>query len=174
MRITDAYLAEQQILHADPRGYGGRGAKWAEKVMMLATELGASSILDYGAGQGSLARALRKDMIRVEDFDPAIPAFAFLPKPAPLVVCTDVLEHVEPDCMDDVIAHLAELARPWLFAVVSLVETAKTLSDGRQAHISLHPRAWWEELLSRRFELFRLFDDVKPEKQFVALWRLRK
>ena len=56
--ISAAYRDEQIWLHAEPRGYGGRGSKWAEVVAWLRTLYGARTVLDYGCGQGSLAAAV--------------------------------------------------------------------------------------------------------------------
>lgn len=172
--ISPAYLEEQRRLHADPRGYGTKGRKWADQVADVARQFGAcASILDYGAGQGSLGAELRARGFVVADYDPAVESMAAPPAPADLVVCTDVLEHVEPDKVDAVVDHLGELARVAAFVVISLVPTAKTLSDGRQAHISLHPSGWWAARLSRRFRVVEVLK-VKPEKQWVVVLQKRE
>lgn len=166
--ISPAYLEEQRRLHAAPRGYGGKGSRWAEFVARLATTTDPSSILDYGAGQGSLETALWEAGWFIQSYDPAVEAFHHRPGPADLVICTDVLEHVEPDLVDDVIADLAGLTLQTLFVVISLVPTSKTLSDGRQAHISLHPKKWWKARLAVHF---RQTEEhmIQPEKQWVAV-----
>lgn len=143
MRITEPYREEQKRLHAQPRGYGGKGDKWASRVATIAKGCGAASILDYGCGQGSLKRALDPMGFHVREYDPAIPGKDLEPAFADMVVCTDVLEHVEEECVWDVLRHLATLTGKVLFVVISTVETEKTLSDGRQAHITLHQREWW-------------------------------
>lgn len=154
--ISDAYREEQRQLHAAPRGYGGRGDKWAPTVLQLATQYRIATILDYGCGQGSLARAVRPAGWPVAEYDPARPGLDALPAPADLVVCTDVLEHIEPDKIGAVLWHLTSLATRALFVVISLVETNKRLSDGRQAHILLRPPHWWRAgFEGRGFELAR-------------------
>jgi len=173
LKITPAYLEEQRALHAHPRGYGGRGSKWASEVAQLATGRRIVNILDYGAGQGTLSTALRESGFKARDYDPAVFSFKSDPEPADLVTCTDCLEHVERECLDEVIAHIAWLARPWLFVVISLVPTDKKLSDGRQAHISLHPREWWLWKLGALFDLVKEIEN-RPEKQFVGFFRRKK
>lgn len=170
--ISDAYLEEQRRLHADPRGYGTKGRKWAPHVGMVAAHYALQSVLDYGCGQGSLAANLRGAhgwyFDDVREYDPAVYGKASPPEPAELVVCTDVLEHVEEEKLDAVLAHLAALTHRALFLVVSLIPTAKTLSDGRQAHITLHPAAWWVgRLEAHGFEVAEVLS-VSPEKQWVA------
>lgn len=170
--ITDTYLGQQKAMHADPRGYGTRGDKWAAYVAGMANEVFATSILDYGCGQGSLGRAMRASGWPVTDYDPAIKGKDAPPEPADLVVCTDVLEHVEPDCIDAVLDDLKRVTRKRAFIVVSLVPAGKDLPDGRNAHILLQPREWWAEKLAHRFELVRVgpMRTPKGHKEFAALW----
>jgi hypothetical protein len=148
--ISAAYLETQRTLHAAPRGYGARGAKWAETVTRLAQQIGATSILDYGCGQGSLGRTLRAvkpATWRIDEYDPAIAGKNHPPSFADLVVCTDVLEHIEPDRLMAVLAHLRLLARKAVLLVINLREANKTLSDGRNAHLIIETPEWWEARL---------------------------
>jgi hypothetical protein len=145
-RISAGYVAEQKTLHARPQGYGGKGSAWAQPVAKLIRTFSASSVLDYGCGQGSLVRALRQmelKGVRLAEYDPAIPGKDWPPVFADLVVCTDVLEHVEPDKLPSVLAHLKSLARKAVFAVIALRESNKTLTDGRNAHLIVQTADWW-------------------------------
>lgn len=168
--ISPAYREEQRRLHAEPRGYGGRGRKWAPTVLELVAQCDGASVLDYGCGQGSLAEAIagHPGVFRIAEYDPAITGKDGRPAFADIVVCTDVMEHVEPRYIVTVIDHLATLTRKFLLLVVSLVPTAKTLSDGRQAHISLYDVAFWHEAFGRRFEIVRELD-IKREKQWAVI-----
>lgn len=143
--ITPAYRAEQAVLHADPRGYGGKGKKWADVVETIAREYGASSMLDYGCGQGSLAIVLRDRGWTVREYDPAIPGKDERPSFADLVVCTDVLEHVERERLPAVLGHVRSLCRQVALLVVALDPSNKTLRDGRNAHLILESPDWWAE-----------------------------
>lgn len=167
--ISLDYLSEQIRLHGEPRGYGGRGRKWADTVEGLARQFNARSILDYGCGQGSLGLELRRRGWLVAEYDPAIIGKADLPSPADLVVCTDVLEHVEPDRIWQVVQHVSSMTIAQAFVVISLVPTAKTLTDGRQAHILLRSVEWWRTML--RAHGFVIVEElpIKPEKQWVAV-----
>lgn len=148
MLISDSYRALNETLHGTHR-YGARGDKWAQKVRDLADTFEARSILDYGCGKGALKTALALDTdIDIREYDPAIPGKTALPAPADLVVCTDVLEHIEPDCIDAVVAHLKGLTRHVLFVVVSTRPAVKTLTDGRNAHLIVQPLETWQPLLT--------------------------
>lgn len=150
--ISQKYVVEQQILHASPKGYGGKGSKWASTVLDLMTEYDAWSVLDYGCGQGSLMRELSANGLgptRLREYDPAIPEKNALPSFTDLVVCTDVLEHCEPERLDAVLRHLVLLARKAVFLAVATRPSNKRLSDGRNAHLIVKPAEWWEEHVYR-------------------------
>jgi hypothetical protein len=179
--ISADYLEEQRRLHAAPRGYGGRGSKWSPVVLELVREFSVASLLDYGCGQGSLVRELvlsgqliASDVELVE-YDPAIPGKDAPPtKRFDLVVCTDVLEHIESAKINAVMRHLSTVTARALFVVVSLVPTAKTLSDGQQAHILLRSVDWWKYQFDEHdFKLSRTVtgrDPKKDHKQFAAVF----
>lgn len=145
--ISPAYVALQHELHDRPNGYGGKGDKWAAAVAGLARTYQAGSILDYGCGEGALVRALYRQGlpgVRFDEYDPAVPTKAQRPSFADLVVCTDVLEHIEPDRLDCVLAHLRVLARKAVFLVVATRPSNKTMADGRNAHLIVEDVDWWE------------------------------
>ena len=170
MLISDGYLDLQRQMHAAPKGYGQKGDKWAEVVAELAAPAGIATILDYGCGQGALGRALRDRGLTVGEYDPAIKAKADRPAPADLVVCTDVLEHIEPDCIEAVLDDLVRVTRRKCFLVIALTEAGKVLPDGRNAHILLRPVEWWMERLSARFDFDRPVP-CRSHKEFAAVWR---
>lgn len=173
--ISPRYRDAQKTLHAAPRGYGGRGDKWAGVVMQIALEHGATSILDYGCGQGTLAmrlKALAIRGIRIAEYDPAIPGKDGLPEFADLVNVTDVLEHIEPDRLDTVLAHIRMLARKVAWVVISTKDSNKVLDDGRNAHLIIQPSKWWRDRLKAAG--FGLHPPptvvrVQPEKEYCVI-----
>lgn len=143
--ISPAYLDEQVLLHRCGY-YGAYSDKWAPFVADLVRTIGARSVLDYGCGQGRLLvelAALLSSEVSVQGYDPAVTAFTAEPDPADLVVCTDVLEHVEPAHLKAVCGHLARLTRHALFTVIATRPATKWLSDGRNAHLIVKPASWW-------------------------------
>lgn len=153
--ISEAYRAQQQEMHARPRGYGGKGSRWAQTVSNAIEAHGLTSILDYGCGQNTLIGALRDKGwagIAMKGYDPAV--WGLMQAPTGIwdgVVCTDVLEHVEADKLEAVMDHLTLLTGRWLLLSIGLEECGKTLPDGRNAHITLMPRHVWMDMLTRLF-----------------------
>ena len=148
--ITPEYLADQVWLHGRGGDYGRSGDKWASTIESLVRNMRMDSVLDYGCGKGALGVALRAKGITCREYDPAIPGKDMLPEAADMVACTDVLEHVEPACIDAVLDHLCGLARKTMFLTVSTRLAGKTLPDGRNAHILLQHEGWWRFQLERR------------------------
>lgn len=149
MLITDSYRKLNSDLHAGGN-YGRHGDKWAERVDQLVQEYHAATVLDYGCGQGSLGRALGEI---VREYDPAIPEKSATPSPVDLVVCTDVLEHIEPACLGDVLDHLRDLSRKACFVVIATRPAQKFLADGRNAHLIVETDDYWRKQLGMRFRM---------------------
>lgn len=165
MLITPEYVKEQKKLHLSP-DYGNQaGQKHAYLVAGIALLEDCELILDYGCGKGTLKKELDRIVpcdygkipFECYEYDPAIPGKDFEPSPANLVVCLDVMEHIEPQCLDDVIKHIKKLTLKFLFVDVSTKFTHHYhLSDGRNAHLIVNDDAWWKELFTRHgFKVLR-------------------
>lgn len=154
MLISDAYKQQNSALHASRADYGTGGRAVAHHVETIARMHRCVDVLDYGCGKGTLAVGLRYlgSTLPVAEYDPALGGKDTAPKPADLVVCSDVLEHVEPECLDAVWHHLHSLTRKALFFTVHTGPAQKTLPDGRNAHLTQQPPEWW---LTSAFRLFR-------------------
>ena len=169
--ISPGYRDQLAQLHAQRPDFGARGHRWAGEAYKWSRSFGASTFLDYGAGKGSLLRACEQwlpEPYTWQDYDPAIAEYSFPPRPADLVMCLDVLEHVEPDHIDAVLDELRGLA---LKACVMFVDTGpahKTLPDGRNAHIRQRPIRWWLDKMQDRFTLHTVLNE-RPEFLCIGL-----
>jgi hypothetical protein len=139
--ISEAYRKEQEILHS--RGnYGTASLQYGEIVSTLVETTGAKTLLDYGCGSmQNLRKVLDCDVLYL-GYDPAIPEYS-RKVPSNLVVCIDVLEHIEPELLDNVLDDLQSLTQGWAFMTVHTGPARKTLSDGRNAHLIQEPPCWW-------------------------------
>ena len=154
--ISPDYQKLNSELHDTDPAYGTSSARWVAYVQgLVATEV-FDTILDYGAGKRRLSGALIGLGIegwRIAEYDPAVQEISELPQAADLVVCTDVLEHVEPGKLRTVLLHLAKLTRRKLFVVISTRASRKTLADGSDPHRIVKPAEWWRAQLADFFQV---------------------
>jgi len=156
--ITDEYLEMQKHMH-EKGNYGISGHKHAHSIFCLAEQLRSRqdsvSILDYGCGRSTLRKSFDKlgDIPGVEwqEYDPAIKGKDVPPTSADIVVCTDVMEHVEYDCISNVLDDIQRLTKKVAFFWISTVPAVKKLPNGENAHISILPPDYWYGQINRRF-----------------------
>jgi hypothetical protein len=151
--ISDDYRALQAELHKNP-DYGSASVLFAPIVSKICEQYGVQEILDYGAGKGRLAQHLRtKRPIRMTMYDPVMPQWSARPEPAEMVACVDVLEHIEPEKLENVLDDLRRCVKRVGFFSVSTVAAEKILSDGRNAHLIIEPPSWWLPKIQSRWDL---------------------
>jgi hypothetical protein len=153
--ISREYREMQEKLHENPE-YGVASVYYAPVVADIARSTGATELLDYGAGKGRLGPTLREKFglhLEVHHYDPAIPAWSATPQPCRLVACIDVLEHIEPDLLDNVLEDLKRVVSDVGIFTVHTGAALKSLPDGRNAHLIQRPVSWWLPKFMERFEL---------------------
>lgn len=155
--ISDEYRRLQEDLHGDPL-YGVASVKYAPLVADYIRKSKIKEVLDYGAGKGRLGEELdwlvpwELDMRR---YDPGVPQWAAPAKPAEFVACIDVLEHVEPQLLPNVLDDLRRVTAGSGLFTVHTGPAGKVLADGRNAHLIQQPARWWLPQIMERFELVR-------------------
>lgn len=168
-----ALLAQQ---HKAKR-WGADGAKHLQAVRDTVIAIGADVVLDYGCGEGELARnwkeqaMLAETGVRILEYDPGMTGKDGLPKPVDLVVCTDVLEHVEPEKLPAVLDHIYRIAAKGAYLVIATRPANAILGDGRNAHLIVKPAAWWiDKIKAQGWSIEKV---QQREGRDVSLW-LRK
>lgn len=155
--ISDEYLAQQQILHKNPN-YGIASLSFAPIVADFIRQTGIRSVSDYGAGKKNLLVGLKNSGIEAIEYYPYDPAFEEYgePRSADLVCCIDVLEHIEPERLEEVLLDLSKITLNFGFFSIHMGPAAKILSDGRNAHLIQQSSAWWLPRLTKYFEILHL------------------
>ena len=153
MLFTPEYAAEQKRLH-DQGNYGTAALQWGAAVSALVNSTRAQTLLDYGCGsKRSLLKVVDFDHdVTYQGYDPGVPEFSKC-DPAEVVVCIDVLEHIEPELLDNVLDHLQSLTQRSALFTIHCGPAVKVLSDGRNAHLIQQPAEWWLPKLMSRWEL---------------------
>lgn len=138
--ISPGYEAQLRQMH-DAKMFAGGAHRHADEIKHLAAKVGAQTILDYGSGRASLKDHLPG--FALSEYDPAVEGKDADPEPADLVLCIDVLEHIEPEKLGAVLDHLRELTRLVCFAVIATRPAEKRLPDNRNAHLVIDSGSWW-------------------------------
>ena len=151
--ISDEYRKQNELLHKSRTKYGQRGHRHIPVITEIIEDHDCATVLDYGCGTGEL---VKKAPFEVNSYDPAISRYAQLPKPADLVVCTDVLEHIEPELLDNVLKHLKDLTlKVGYFVIATRPDTSKSLPDGSNPHKIIQKPHWWKSVLSNYFTVYQ-------------------
>jgi hypothetical protein len=169
--ISEAYRKLQEQLHENPN-YGVASLGYAQEVAREIVNAGVHEVLDYGAGKGRLGEALRQLVpypLVVHHYDPAVPKWSSAPKPCEFVACIDVLEHIEPALLDNVLDDLRRVTARLGRFTVHTGAARKVLADGRNAHLIQQPPAWWLPKFLDRFEL-EAYNRVSHQGTATGFW----
>jgi hypothetical protein len=166
--ISIGYRDELQGHHLRVRKWGTDGHKHAGAVREIIGRLQPKTVLDYGCGKETLRDAL-KDEFRIQGYDPAIKERAGMPKPVDLVVCTDVMEHIEPKKLGRVLAHIERIAEVAAYFVIATRAAKHSLPSGRNAHLIVKPAEWWlDQLTSAGFGDFDVMEQNDRQLRVLA------
>lgn len=152
--IGPLYAAQLAKEH-DGSKWGSTGGKYSgnDVVRILRERPYIKTVLDFGAGKGSMGKLIASHGIEVDwtNYDPGMPEYSVLPdKQFDLVTTTDVLEHVEPDRIKDVIKALVERTGKVLYNDIACTPTGKLFGEGpykgQDLHILLQNPEEWRKL----------------------------
>jgi hypothetical protein len=145
-------LAKQyQQMHANPKRFHGHSIKrHLTEIAELVRVTEAETLLDYGCGRGHQYLVRRYHMlwggILPHCYDPGVMGMSTLPDgPFDGVICNDVMEHVPEEEVAATLDAVFSLATRFVFLGVSTSPSHKTLPDGRDCHVTIRERAWWQQ-----------------------------
>lgn len=153
--ISREYATLNKRLHEERFDYGASATEWVPHIVDLARRNDSKVIFDYGCGKGTLKTGIAKvaPEFTVLEFDPAIEGKDKIPSGKPdLLVALDVMEHIEPDYLNAVLATMRRIRPQAVFLSIATMAANKTLPDGRNAHIIVQPPEWWIEQLEPHFQ----------------------
>jgi hypothetical protein len=166
--ISETYRSMQTELH-EKGGYGTASIQYAPLVTEMLNNLKITHLLDYGCSRLlNLHKHIKPThKLTYQAYDPAVEEYAEAPVPAQMVACIDVLEHIEPDLLENVLDDLVRVTEVVLFCTVHTGPAYKTLSDGRNAHLTQQPLEWWFPKLASRFDIQTI--QVTGQNQFYVI-----
>ena len=134
---------------------GGHSVDKLPKYEGTLKKLNVHTILDYGCANGKFKIHMDKNKpsYLVYEYDPGIRGKDIDPVPADFIVCCDVMEHVEPHCLDNVLNHLKSLVVKGGYFNISTKKAITVLSDGTNAHKIVQDGEWWVEKFKEYFDV---------------------
>jgi hypothetical protein len=121
----------------------------------------ATEVLDYGCGSSSFKNSLTLKNIEVYEYDPGIKGKDLKPLPRDYTICIDVLEHIEPDLIDNVLEDLARVTKQKGYFTIAMYPASRILSDGRNAHLIIESSTWWLTKLCKYFNIINVSEHNK-------------
>lgn len=137
------------------------------------------TILDAGCAKGYLVRAFRQFGASAYGVDVSEYAISQAPEnikdyvqqgliqelPYPndlfdMVICRDVMEHIPEKEVDKVFSEFSRVCKKY---IVILVLTKYIDWDVDKSHITIKPKHWWEEKLSKYFTIEKVEDRFNPK-----------
>lgn len=161
--ISDEYRAMQTELHENPN-YGIASTHFAPIVDDILSRYKITDLLDYGAGKLRLRDSINEP-VNYTAYEPSNPKYSDTPEPTEFVTCIDVLEHIEPELLDNVLDDLERVTLKYGLFTIHTGPAVKTLPDGRNAHLIQEPYTWWQPKIKQRFEIIK---DIAMENGYLV------
>lgn len=165
--ISPEYLELNKQLHINNTSWGSSARLRTMGALSLIDAVDAKMILDYGCGKGLMKKQTGVEM---DEYDPAISDKQIIPKSSyDIVICTDVMEHVEPQYVDAVLKEINSLASRGAYFIIYLVPALHKLPDGSNCHRTVQPAQWWVEKIKSIFSGEIIFNTTSTELELTVL-----
>ena len=160
--LSEEYFKQLELLHTiRPNSFGTSSTirkfkKWIDMYEV-------KTFIDYGCGKGHLVNTIN-DLYPNSciGYDPAIEQWSELPKEKKeMLICTDVLEHIEPDYLVDVLKNIDSLFTKVAYLSIATCPASKSLPDGRNAHLIQEEPEWWKQTLQENINAKIIHEEDK-------------
>jgi len=159
--LANEALEQHRREHKNQKRFLGFSTKrHVETIADLVAMHQPSTLLDFGCGKGMqyLKTRVHDDWMGILPacYDPCVPALTELPEGIfGGVICIDVLEHIGEDAIDETLETIFSKADLFIFLSISISESRKTLSNGKNCHVTIKDPQWWDskiELLKLKYD----------------------
>lgn len=155
--ITENYKKQLSNIHKKSN-WGANSRLSSPKVHNipeLIKRYNIETLIDFGCGQGGVHKYLEKkyNLKDAAGYDPCVKTYEVLPQGVfDMLISLDVLEHIEPDFIDDTLKLINNKFKKISFLNIHTSKAKLILPDGRNAHLIQEQPEWWKEKISQFIE----------------------
>lgn len=153
---TEEYRNQLSQYHQKDATWGNGPRRYIPVVGHFIYENQVTNVLDYGCGKGKNLSWIFGGITWV-NYDPGIEQWASDPATCPHLICMDVLEHIEPELLDNVLEHINSKFTKRALLSISCSPSRHELPDGRNAHLIIENHIWWLQKLEKVFTLEKVY-----------------
>lgn len=158
----------------------GKRAKIPRYLFDFIIDQNPQTILDFGCGKGNLIETLKVQFPdkTITGYDPANSEFDYSidDKVYDLIYSTDVLEHIEPEFIDQTLEYLSTKSK-YIYHLIALSPAKLILADGRNAHLIQETPEWWKQkFIDHGYTILKeeYFDVIKNKPTMAAPMIVKK
>ena len=167
-------LIEATKFHATNQEHwiGEALAEYKHQIFNLIKENNIKTILDYGCGKAKFHSILFNNRkvpgspmgINMTPYDPAVAQFSNKPTGQyDLVLCIDVMEHVQEDKIDEVLKDIFTYSNK-VFLTITCYPATQILTNNKNAHYTVKEPGWWKEKLEPYNGKYITIFQTKPNR----------
>lgn len=144
---SHAYLNLLRQQHSKENWGRSKPEKTGNAAIALIERNDIKSVLDYGTGHGTVPTYLREKLpdVDVMGFDAGRAEWSKFPDEVELLMSGDVMEHIEPEFLKNVIDVQKETATRYMYHRIHMLPAHAILADGRNAHLIQENGDWWRK-----------------------------
>jgi hypothetical protein len=155
--VSNEYRELLEQKHIKDKGFwGGHIDSKIKFIYNYALEYNCNSILDYGAGSShfinDINRLYPNHSFTINEYEPGRKELAKDPPTSDMTVCLDVLEHIEPEKIDNVLKHIYNKTNKIMYFTICTVLSYSTFPNGQNLHLIIENKDWWMKKLSKYFD----------------------
>lgn len=159
--IANEYKEYYKELHKRGNFKGGSlKFNYADDIRAMVHKTRAKTVLDFGCGKAGhyfvkenpIHERFHVKFENISFYDPGVPEYEQLPEGTfDGVICTDVLEHIPEEAIDEVIETIFEKAEKFVFFVIHCGLANKIMPNGENAHVTIKRPEWWNSKLRQYY-----------------------
>lgn len=155
---SDEYKQTLRDTHKSMEGrWGATACRLVFQIVPYVLDSGAKTMLDYGSADGKFEyQVRRRNMmpdVEIINYDPGYEDLQDNNIPCDFVLCVDVLEHIEPELIDNVLDDMQRCTLDQGYFRIAMSPAYQILTDGRNAHLIVEDEGWWTPKIEERWEI---------------------